>query len=100
MNPDFWRDKRVFVTGHTGFKGSWLALWLARLGAAVAGYALKPPTVPSLFEQANVDSTISSTFGDVRDYENLSGALLAFDPDEIHHFAAQSVVLRTYQDPL
>ena len=100
MNPDFWRDKRVFVTGHTGFKGSWLALWLARLGAAVAGYALKPPTVPSLFEQANVDSTISSTFGDVRDYENLSGALLAFDPDVILHFAAQSVVLRSYEDPL
>ena len=100
MNRDFWRDKRVFVTGHTGFKGSWLTLWLTEMGAAVYGYALPPPTTPSLFEQAAVDDVVRSTFGDIRDYESLAGTLARFEPDIVFHLAAQSVVLRSYEDPL
>jgi len=100
MNRDFWRDKRVFLTGHTGFKGSWLALWLAQLGATVWGYAFEAPDHPSLWEQAAVDDVIRSTFGDVRDYESLAGEVFRFEPDIVFHLAAQSLVLRSYEDPL
>jgi CDP-glucose 4,6-dehydratase len=100
MNWDFWRDKRVFVTGHTGFKGSWLALWLRQLGATVSGYALQPPTTPSLFEEAAVVDAVRSTIGDVRDYESLVGEIARFEPDIVFHLAAQSLVLRSYEDPL
>jgi len=71
MDLDFWREKKVYITGHTGFKGSWLSLLLNRLGAEVYGYALSPPTSPSLFEQAEVTKEISSTIGDVRNLNNL-----------------------------
>jgi CDP-glucose 4,6-dehydratase len=100
MTWDFWRDKRVFVTGHTGFKGSWLALWLARLGARVTGYALAPPTTPSLFEKAAVDELVSSKLGDVRDYDRLADELTRCEPDVVIHLAAQSLVLRSYAEPL
>lgn len=100
MTPEFWHGKRVFVTGHTGFKGSWLALWLSRLGAHVHGYALQPPTTPSLFERAAIGTIVSSTFADVRDLDRLAAELVGFDPDVVLHLAAQSVVLRSYEDPL
>src|SRR5262249_24490372 len=100
MTPDFWRDKKVFVTGHTGFKSSWLCLWLARMGASVRGFALPPPTNPSLFELAQVANVVSSTLGDIREAKKLADELIAFAPDIVLHLAAQSVVLRSYEDPL
>jgi CDP-glucose 4,6-dehydratase len=100
MKPKFWRDKKVFVTGHTGFKGSWLMLWLARTGAQVRGYALSPPTQPSLFELAKLDEVVDSTVADVRDQHRLAAEVAAFAPDVVLHLAAQSVVLRSYEDPL
>lgn len=100
MSWDFWHGKKVFLTGHTGFKGSWLALWLARLGARVCGYALPPPTTPSLFELASVDDVVESKLGDIRDHELLAGELARFGPDIVFHLAAQSVVLRAYENPL
>ena len=75
MQPAFWKNKRVFVTGHTGFKGSWLSLVLTRLGASVTGYALAAPTEPNLFDQAKVASAVSSISGDVRDLASLTRAL-------------------------
>ena len=100
MNPDFWRDKRVFVTGHTGFKGSWLCLLLHSLGARVAGYALPPPTEPSLYALARVGELVESTIGDIRDLEALASAMRAAEPEVVLHLAAQSVVLRSYDDPV
>jgi CDP-glucose 4,6-dehydratase len=101
--PDraFWQNRRVFLTGHTGFKGSWLSLWLHALGAHVTGYALDPPTEPSLFAQADVARSLSSSIrGDVRDLERLEQALADCRPDVVLHLAAQSVVRRGYEDPV
>ena len=72
IDQDFWRGRRVFITGHTGFKGSWLSLWLSRLGADVRGYSLLPPTEPSLFVEARVQDLIESTIGDIRNQNLLS----------------------------
>jgi CDP-glucose 4,6-dehydratase len=100
--PDrsFWNGRNVFVTGHTGFKGSWLSLWLDALGAHVTGYALEPPTTPSLFELARVDRVVRSVFADVRDYARLKDVVAECRPDVIIHMAAQSVVRRGYEDPV
>jgi len=100
--PDasFWRGKRVLLTGHTGFKGSWLALWLRSLEADVVGYALPPPTDPSLYELAGVGSTLDSVEGDVRDYPALRGVIEGFSPEVVIHMAAQSVVRQGYEDPV
>ena len=100
MNADFWRDRRVFVTGHTGFKGAWLCLWLNRLGAKVTGYALAPPTSPSLYELAGVDELVDSAVCDVRDLPRLKSAVAGCVPDVLIHMAAQSVVLDSYKDPV
>ncbi len=100
MTPEFWRGKKVFLTGHTGFKGSWLSLWLARLGAEVRGFALPPPTQPSLFALAKIDAVVTSSIGDIRDQTKIADELIAFAPDIVLHLAAQSVVLRSYEDPL
>lgn len=100
MNRSFWKNRRVFLTGHTGFKGSWLSLWLHMLGADVTGYALDPPTKLSLFEQANIANTVRSIRGDIRDYASLHAAIREFRPEIILHLAAQSVVRRSYEDPI
>ena len=92
LDRSFWKDRRVFLTGHTGFKGSWLSLWLSTLGAKVVGYALDPPTSPSLYEQADVASVLHSIIGDIRDLPRLSAAIAEFEPEVVLHLAAQSVV--------
>ncbi|RMF26836.1 MAG: CDP-glucose 4,6-dehydratase [Chloroflexi bacterium] len=96
----FWRGKRVLVTGHTGFKGSWLVLWLQRLGARIIGYALSPPTYPSLFEMARVDEGIVHITGDVLDLAHLQAVLEEHQPEIIFHLAAQSLVRYSYQHPV
>ena len=100
VNPHFWNDKRVLLTGQTGFKGSWLSLWLNQLGARVYGYSLPPPTQPSLYEQAAIREIVDSTVGDVRDHSRLTDAVVRFAPDIIIHLAAQSVVLHSYKQPI
>src|SRR3954471_13305284 len=99
-NRKFWRGRRVFLTGHTGFKGSWLSLWLDALGAEVTGYALDPPTEPNLFEQAKVGKVTDSIQGDIRDLGRLQSAIADCQPEVIIHLAAQTVVRRGYDDPV
>jgi len=95
----FWRDRRVFLTGHTGFKGSWLALWLSRVGARTTGYALPPPTTPSLFELAGVGAHLESVIGDINDAVLLKQALQAAQPEVVFHLAAQPLVRESYAQP-
>jgi CDP-glucose 4,6-dehydratase len=97
---DFYAGKRVFITGHTGFKGSWLCLWLHALGAHVTGYALNPPTDPSLFELCRVDELVDSIIADVRDGERLSTALRSASPEIVIHMAAQPLVRESYRNPV
>ncbi len=96
----FWNGKRVLVTGHTGFKGAWLSLWLQQMGAKVTGYALTPPTDPSLFEQARVADGMTSVIADVRDLARLTEVVKQAQPDAIFHLAAQSLVRASYDDPV
>ena len=97
----FWPGRRVFLTGHTGFKGGWLALWLQQLGAEVHGYSLAPPTIPSLFETAQVAKTLASDVrADIRDYPAFEGALKKANPEIIFHLAAQPLVRASYREPL
>lgn len=100
LNPEFWRDKRVLLTGHTGFKGSWLSLWLQSLGAQVVGYALVPPTIPSLFEVANVGCGMTSILGDIRDMGQLQAVFADHRPEIVIHMAAQPLVRYSYQNPV
>jgi CDP-glucose 4,6-dehydratase len=100
MTPSFWSEKKVFVTGHTGFKGGWLSLWLQSLGAEVIGYALRPPTHPSLFEVAQVAEGMTSIVGDIRDGTRLTRAMQESAPDIVIHMAAQPLVRRSYVDPV
>ena len=100
MSPQFWAGKKVFLSGHTGFKGSWLSLWLQSLGAEVTGFALPAPTSPSLFELANVGHGMKSVIGDVRHLRDLTTALNASNPSIVFHMAAQSLVRESYQDPV
>ena len=100
INNDFWKDKKVFITGHTGFKGSWLCLLLHRLGADIYGYALEPPTTPSLYQEANIDELVDSTIGDIRDYTKLLETLQRVRPDIVIHLAAQPLVRESYKNPV
>lgn len=100
ITPSFWRGKRVFLTGHTGFKGSWLALWLQQLGAQVTGYALPPTTTPSLFELAGVAKYMHSILEDIRNPAALQQALETARPEIILHLAAQALVSDGYTDPV
>ena len=100
LNRSFWQNRKVFLTGHTGFKGSWLSLWLDALGAKVTGYALDPPTQPSLFEQGEVGNVVHSIRADIRDFSRLKSAIAECRPDVVIHMAAQSVVRRGYEDPV
>jgi CDP-glucose 4,6-dehydratase len=100
VNPDFWKGKRVFLTGHTGFKGSWLSLWLQQLGATVTGYALAPATQPNLFDVAAVSDGMTSIIGDIRDLKNLRHALSTSQAEIVLHLAAQALVSEGYRDPI
>jgi CDP-glucose 4,6-dehydratase len=99
VDPSFWRDRRVLLTGHTGFKGAWLALWLQSLGAKVTGFSVDVPTQPSLYELAKVGEGMESIEGDVRDPEALAAALAAAEPEIVIHMAAQSLVRRSFAEP-
>lgn len=97
----FWQGKKVFVTGHTGFKGGWLSLWLKSLGVEVYGYALKPSTTPNFFTEVNVSASLAShTIADIRDAASLENAMILAQPDIVLHLAAQPLVRRSYAEPV
>ena len=100
VNPTFWNGKRVLLTGHTGFKGSWLSLWLQSMGAQVVGYALAPPTNPSLFDVAQVGQGMTSVIGDIRDLAKLQAVFAEHSPEIVIHMAAQPLVRYSYQNPV
>lgn len=100
MASNFWQNKKVFVTGHTGFKGGWLCLLLEQLGAELSGFSLGPPTTPNLFEAARVASGMRSILGDLRDLNTLKSVLSETQPHIIIHMAAQPIVAKSYEDPV
>lgn len=100
IQQSFWQGKNVLVTGHTGFKGSWLCLWLQKLGANVTGFSLAPPTTPSLFEQADVAENMVSIIGDIRNFKEISETFEQKQPTIVFHLAAQSLVRESYLDPI
>jgi CDP-glucose 4,6-dehydratase len=100
MDKGFWEKKKVFLTGHTGFKGTWLSIWLHSLGAEVTGYALAPPTDPSLFELAGGGELLQSIRGDVRDKDRLAQEMEKAGPEIVIHLAAQALVRNSYQNPV
>jgi CDP-glucose 4,6-dehydratase len=100
MQREFWQGKRVFVTGHTGFKGGWLSLWLRSMGAEVAGYSLAPNTDPNLFELAEVARGVDSRFADIRSLATLRAAMQETRPEIVLHLAAQPLVRESYQEPI
>lgn len=100
MNTYFWKNKKVFITGHTGFKGSWLCLWLYLLGAKITGYSLKPPTKPSMYELCKIDKLVKSYYADIRDRDRLVQAMIESSPDIVIHMAAQPIVRQSYNNPV
>jgi len=100
INKNFWKGKKVFLTGHTGFKGSWLCLWLSELEAITYGYSLEPPTEPSLFNNAKIEELVQHHIGDIRDLEKLCGVMIQANPDIVIHMAAQPLVSESYQNPV
>jgi len=100
MDRNFWKGKKVFITGHTGFKGGWLSIWLAGSGAKVTGYSLKPETNPSLFKSCSIEKKINSIIGDVRDEKKLKKTILEAKPDIVFHLASQPLVLKSYENPV
>lgn len=100
VNSSFWKGKKVYLTGHTGFKGSWLSLWLQNMGAVVKGYSLEANTKPALFYQANIAEEMESEIGDIRNLEQLTESMVSFSPDILIHMAAQPLVRLSYQEPV
>lgn len=100
VDKDFWRNKKVLITGHTGFKGSWLSLWLQSLNAEVIGYSLPPPTQPNLFELARIAEGMTSIIGDVRNLVHLQNEFIQHKPEIVFHLAAQSLVRYSYANPI
>ena len=100
VDVDFWKGKKVFLTGHTGFKGSWLSIWLKSMGSVVKGYSLEPNTSPNLFTEAKVASEMDSEIGDIRNLEKISNSMSQFDPDILIHMAAQPLVRLSYIEPV
>ena len=100
VDPVFWKGKKVFLTGHTGFKGSWLSLWLQNMGAILKGYSLEPNTTPNLFTEAHVGNNMESEIGDIRDLNQISKSMLDFNPDVLIHMAAQPLVRYSYENPI
>lgn len=100
VNKEFWKNKKVLITGHTGFKGSWLCMLLNSLGAKISGYSLDPPTEPNLFSLCNINSFVNSTIADIRDFKSLLGKIEKDNPEIIIHMAAQSLVRTSYVEPL
>lgn len=100
VNQGFWKGKRVFITGHSGFKGAWLTLWLKRLGAEITGYSLDAPTRPSLYELTDIKDGINDVRADIRDFTSIRKALVTHRPEIIFHLAAQALVRRSYRDPI
>lgn len=100
IDEKFWQGKRVFLTGHTGFKGSWLSLWLISMGATVRGYALAAPTNPALFNEARVEQEMDSQLGDVCDAARLARSVAEFNPEIVIHMAAQPLVRASYDNPV
>ena len=99
MNLDFYKGKKVLVTGHTGFKGSWLSKILIMAGADVAGYSLEPPTNPNLFSIASVEDKMKSVIGDIKNYDSLKALFDEFRPEIVFHLAAQPIVITSYEEP-
>lgn len=100
MSPDVWKNRSVFITGHTGFKGGWLSLWLHSAGAKVTGYALDPETNPCFFERTKLGEKIQDIRGDINSHESLFGAMTKSSPDVVFHLAAQPLVRRSYREPV
>ena len=100
VNPSFWNGKKVYLTGHTGFKGSWLSLWLQNMGAIVKGYSLDVNTKPALFTEANVAAEMESEIGDIRNLDQLTESMVTFVPDILIHMAAQPLVRFSYLEPV
>ena len=100
VNASFWKGKKVFLTGHTGFKGSWISLWLQSMGAIVKGYSLAPNTTPNIFTEAGVAKDMESEIGDIRDLDKISNSMTVFNPDVLIHMAAQPLVRLSYLEPV
>jgi len=100
VDSSFWKGKKVFITGHNGFKGSWLSLWLQSMGSAVKGYSLDVNTKPALFTQANIAADMESEIGDIRNLDQLTKSMVIFSPDILIHMAAQALVRLSYQEPI
>jgi CDP-glucose 4,6-dehydratase len=100
VTPSFWAKRRVLLTGHTGFKGSWLSLWLQSMGAVLRGVALEPPTQPALFDVARVSDGMDHRLADIRDFEAVRSLMTEFQPDVVFHMAAQPLVRRSYEQPI
>jgi len=100
IDPVFWKGKKIYLTGHTGFKGSWMSLWLHSMGAIVRGYSLSPPTSPSLYQEANIETCIDSSIGNICDRDRLTNNMIEFSPDILIHMAAQPLVRYSYQEPV
>lgn len=97
---DFYRGKKVLVTGHTGFKGSWMCMVLSKLGAVITGYSLEPPTSPSLFKLCGIEENLNSVIGDIRDLSHLKKVFSAVEPEIVFHLAAQPIVRDSYMEPV